>query len=243
MGFSAKVKEDALVLCARHCCLCHLHKGLKMEVHHIVQHSEGGLDVLDNAIPLCFECHADMRSYDHNHPKGLKYTRSELVRRRDDWYAIVKQRGLLPQEGASGAADKPIFQHVNELLPWSGSINFIRHNNFAGFAFDLNNLRDIDAFLGACSNPGFRFSDFTLEQERAHLQAHLTQFTRAIGRNTFRVDNTDSHSHVPPEWEFQQPEHFERAVNEIESSANAACDAYDRLIERGRVALGIVALG
>jgi 5-methylcytosine-specific restriction endonuclease McrA len=65
MGFSDGVREQALTACGRHCCICHKFSGLKMELHHIVHRSEGGQDTFENCIPLCFDCHGDMRSYDH----------------------------------------------------------------------------------------------------------------------------------------------------------------------------------
>ena len=41
------------------------------------------------AIPVCFDCHSDMRSYDFKHPKGSKYTPDELRQHRDRWYEKV----------------------------------------------------------------------------------------------------------------------------------------------------------
>ena len=64
MPFDSNVKEDVLVSCGRHCCICHKFCGTKIEVHHIREESEGGDNAAENAIPLCFDCHADMRSYD-----------------------------------------------------------------------------------------------------------------------------------------------------------------------------------
>lgn len=59
MPFSKEIREDALVASARHCCVCHRSKGVKVEVHHIVPTSQGGTDDFDNAVVLCFDCHAD----------------------------------------------------------------------------------------------------------------------------------------------------------------------------------------
>ncbi|HEY1937090.1 MAG TPA: HNH endonuclease [Candidatus Angelobacter sp.] len=56
MSFSQTDVEKALISCGRHCCLCHKFCGTNIELHHIVPESKGGLDVLDNAIPLCFDC-------------------------------------------------------------------------------------------------------------------------------------------------------------------------------------------
>ena len=91
MSFSPEIKEQALVACRRSCCICHLFRGIKIELHHIVHKSEGGADLFDNCIPLCFDCHGDMRSYDHSHPKGTKYSPSELKRHRDEWYKKVRE--------------------------------------------------------------------------------------------------------------------------------------------------------
>ena len=57
-----------------------------MECHHIVQPIDGGDDSLDNCIPLCFNCHADVKAYNPDHPKGTSYSVSELKKHRDQWY-------------------------------------------------------------------------------------------------------------------------------------------------------------
>lgn len=72
MPFPSYVKEDTLVASGRHCCPCHRFCGTKIEVHHIRLENEGGENILENAIPLCFNCHADMTSYDAKHPKDTR---------------------------------------------------------------------------------------------------------------------------------------------------------------------------
>lgn len=91
MGFSSEIKEKVMLACARHCCVCQRYAGVNMEVHHIKPHSEGGLDTFDNAIPLCYECHAFAGHYNPKHPKGIKYSPIELNKARDVWYKIVKK--------------------------------------------------------------------------------------------------------------------------------------------------------
>jgi HNH endonuclease len=103
MSFPADVKEKALVACARRCCLCRNFVGLKIELHHIVQEAEDGEGTFDNCIPLCFDCHGDMRSYDHRHPKGTKYTPAELTRHRNNWYTLVAS-------GIAGQAEAKLYQ-------------------------------------------------------------------------------------------------------------------------------------
>jgi len=90
MAFSKEIKIDALVSAARHCCVCHRYKGVKVEVHHIFPFSEGGTDEPDNAIVLCFDCHSDAGHYSSNHPRGTKFSPEELKSARDKWYLNVK---------------------------------------------------------------------------------------------------------------------------------------------------------
>lgn len=89
MGFSQSVKERAYIASARRCCVCKKFAGRNIEVHHITQKADGGEDSFDNAIPLCFDCHAEAGHYNPRHPKGAKYMPSELRAHRDSWYKVV----------------------------------------------------------------------------------------------------------------------------------------------------------
>lgn len=91
MPFSQEVKTKAMVACGRFCVICHKFCGNNTEVHHIVAESEGGCDNYDNAIPLCFDCHAEVRQYDPKHPKGIRFTKDELIQHRDNWYKKISQ--------------------------------------------------------------------------------------------------------------------------------------------------------
>ena len=91
MAFSEEIKNKAMIACGRCCCVCHKFCGNNMEVHHIKARAEGGQDIYENAIPLCFDCHAEVRQYDPKHPKGIKFTEKELIMHRDEWYRKVKQ--------------------------------------------------------------------------------------------------------------------------------------------------------
>ncbi len=77
MAFKKEVKINALVSAARHCCVCHRYKGVKVEVHHILPVAKGGADDAENAIALCFDCHADAGHYNNKHPRGTKFSPEE----------------------------------------------------------------------------------------------------------------------------------------------------------------------
>ena len=94
MPFSPTVRDTALVSAARHCCVCHRYKGVKVEVHHIVPESKGGASDDANAITLCFDCHADAGHYNAQHPRGTKFSPAELRRHRDEWHATVRGNNI-----------------------------------------------------------------------------------------------------------------------------------------------------
>ena len=100
MPFPQSVRDEALVAAARHCCVCHRYKGVKVEVHHIVPESQGGPNQIENAITLCFDCHADAGHYNPNHPRGTKFSASELRLHRDSWHFRVRQHRIQSPDGA-----------------------------------------------------------------------------------------------------------------------------------------------
>lgn len=95
MGFSAEIRAEIFVRCARHCCVCHKPKGLNIEIHHIKPRHQGGTDTLENAIALCFDCHADAGHYFANHPKGSKLSPDELLKHKVEWFKIVSENKIL----------------------------------------------------------------------------------------------------------------------------------------------------
>lgn len=81
--FSRSVKIKCLLWSDRHCCLCGRQCGLDIEIAHI---DEKGSAELENAIPLCYDCHAKIGHYRNEHPKGNKYQPDELTSRREQVY-------------------------------------------------------------------------------------------------------------------------------------------------------------
>lgn len=94
MSFPNNVRSNVLVKCKRYCCLCGKYVGNNIELHHIRQRADGGDDTEDNCIPLCFNCHAEVKSYNPHHPKGSKYSEKELKERRNLVYEFVKDKTI-----------------------------------------------------------------------------------------------------------------------------------------------------
>jgi hypothetical protein len=89
-GFPKREAEQLLKNCHRRCCICHRYCGVKIELDHIEQRADTSDDSIGNAIPVCFECHAEIHGYNDRHPRGRKFTPEELRGHRDQWLAICK---------------------------------------------------------------------------------------------------------------------------------------------------------
>ena len=126
-----EVKEKALICCKRHCCICGKSKGLNIEVHHIVPKGSGGPDTFDNAIPLCFDCHSTVGSYNPLHPKGNKYSPKELKQLRDDFYEYVKSHPFEETPHIETTYSTAINDEQNNLakivINGDAKVNYIEH--------------------------------------------------------------------------------------------------------------------
>ena len=237
MPFPHKAQEDALVACGRHCCVCHKFCGLKIELHHIKQKAEGGEDTFENCIPLCFDCHADMRSYDHKHPKGTKYTPAELIRHRETWYAKVRASPGSAYSDASLEQDRQTFIAVVHLLPYKGIVSLFLTNGFTT-PFRASVFTDFDRFVLENDNPAMEFLDADLEGMRVALVDKVNQFANYLASNTWRLSNSDVQS-IPSEWEENQPERMKRVLTKIRTVSDDIAESYATFVREARKRLGI----
>ena len=123
MSFPQKIKDDLMVASARHCNVCHKHKGVKLEIHHIIPKKDGGEDTCENGIVLCFDCHADAGHYFAKHPKGTKFSPTELKKHKENWFKKVIQNNIsvknnaeirvLFDNGSESITIHPIFERVS----------------------------------------------------------------------------------------------------------------------------------
>lgn len=101
---------------------------------------------MDNAICLCFDCHADAGHYNAQHPRGTRFSPAELRQHRDTWHEIVRRGGL---DSATDATESIHFRYylcknldvVRELasgdfhrLP---SVSLVLQNEVLAFQRDL----------------------------------------------------------------------------------------------------------
>ena len=135
-GFSPSIRNKVLLWSARHCCLCGKACGTNIEVAHL----EKGKNGIDNAIPLCFDCHTDIGRYDPYHPKGSKYRTEELKARRNQIYEQYT-RDLVP----------PLLPQVL-IHPYGLPRVGFRFSNFGNFPYVKAKVK-VRAFLGTKEIP------------------------------------------------------------------------------------------
>jgi hypothetical protein len=90
-----EVIDRMMVRCGRRCCICRRFRPTKLQVHHIVERSQGGSDDEDNLIVPCFSCHSDMHT---KVPFARRFSVAELKGHRDAVISLV-------EAGTLGVAD------------------------------------------------------------------------------------------------------------------------------------------
>lgn len=77
--------------------------------------AEGGSDEIENAIPVCFECHAEIHSYNDQHPRGRKFTAGELRAHKAEWLRICKEKPEALLSAARNVEVGPLQALIDEL--------------------------------------------------------------------------------------------------------------------------------
>jgi len=85
-NFTEEVKARVLLWCNRHCCYCDKACGVDIEIDHLKPKASGGTNDIDNAYPVCYDCHAKLQRYDSVHRRGTKYRLNERRECRDQIY-------------------------------------------------------------------------------------------------------------------------------------------------------------
>lgn len=98
MAFSEKIKLDVKKRAAFRCCRCH---EIGIDIHHMVPQAKGGSDDIDNAAPLCQNCHDRFGA----NPEKQK----EIRQMRDWWYDIV-----IEKYGEDSGSKR--IEEINELV-------------------------------------------------------------------------------------------------------------------------------
>ncbi len=124
--FSEKDKIKVLLWSERHCCLCDKQCDTNIVVHHIRQEGKPEeLSNIENAIPLCYDCHGRIKSYSLAHRVGTSYRIDEVKARREQIYEKYT-RHLVPLVNFNieqGVPNKP------ELSTFPTVVTYVTHGS------------------------------------------------------------------------------------------------------------------
>ena len=165
--FTRDVANRVLIRCRRHCCVCGKLCGVKIEIHHIDGHDDNSED---NALPVCFDCHAEIGSYNEEHPRGRKYHPSELRKLREITFRKFSEASMIGafrenlSDYGEGFRDGATLaqKQVDSQLVW----NFVASEGDFGIEV-LTMFRSDDS----CS-----LTDETLYDEAAITGSHRSQY-------------------------------------------------------------------
>lgn len=217
-----------MVACGRCCVICHKFCGNNMEVHHIKAQADGGSDEFENAIPLCFDCHAEVRQYDPKHPKGIKFTEQELIQHRDNWYKKVETSGAVCPTVESLELDRKTYYLLEEYLPRKKFIT-LRDIDFDGGYLQFGFLGKMEFYPRLANDPKYEYLD-------ADLESHKTRLAKAI-INFIREDISYLHSDdgkylfIPRDWMHINPTAYKDGVRALNDTSAKVWDAYSDYIK------------
>lgn len=107
MPFSESTKQEARSKSGYACCICH-ESSISIEVHHIIPQENSGSDTIDNAAPLCPNCHSDFGG----NPEKVK----RVKEMRDWWYKKVEN--MYPANESNLIREMSIdLSNIKEKLP------------------------------------------------------------------------------------------------------------------------------
>ena len=86
-----------------------------MELDHMIPKSEAGPDTIENAIPVCFECHAEIHAYNDKHPRGRKFRPSELKLHKKQWLKVCRENPRALAEMPADASVGPLQAVLDEI--------------------------------------------------------------------------------------------------------------------------------
>lgn len=139
-----------------------------------------------------------------------------------------------PKKSPVKEHDQKLYDALIQLLPSTGVIQFLDQNNMAGFSFLDSMLDPLRKFYYEWNRPEQEFINSELESLRKELWQRADQYLDVITTETFSVGSMAERRSVPEEWQYQQPERFNRVVKDLHSLAGEIVDLHGKLVRAAR---------
>ena len=124
--FKDKDKIERLLWCDRHCCICEAECDVNIEFAHIGQRDDNNID---NAIPVCYDCHAKIGKYNADHPRGNKFKIDELKKRREQIYEKYTSRYVAPLQYVISNLNNPYIPESGKREYPDVTFNIVNHSD------------------------------------------------------------------------------------------------------------------
>jgi hypothetical protein len=205
-----------------------------------MKHEEaGGPDTLDNCIPVCFDCHADMRSYDFKHPKGSKYSERELRGHRDRWFALVAAGGRAEIDARIIARDRRVYSAFTEQIKYDPTIVYFKHHGFEA-SFDLDILEPFHRYEYYCDDPNNQFVDVELEKLRGGFLNAANRLCSLLALNTWPLKHSTRHlNQIPQEWRETNSARLDKLLADLDEAHGTLVTAYEGLVHECQIRLEV----
>ena len=239
MSFLQEVKIKAMVACGRRCAICHKFCGNNMEVHHIKQEADGGSNDFENAIPLCFDCHAEVGQYNPRHPKGIKFTEAELRLHRDNWYNKFEEFPVAidnPKNPKFVDMDTATYFELEKCLP-NSVLQFLSELDFGIGKYPFGYLRDIERFPNLSRYPQYEYLDTELECSKADLAGSIEAF---FSESLHYLHSDDGQwVMIPRDWKYINPDSYYHGVEVLNTASTDIWNKYCSYIKLCRRKLAV----
>lgn len=244
MAFDQGEADNLLAQTGRRCCICKRLHGVQL--HHITPREEGGSDDIENAIPLCPNCHDEVHIGYASGRVTRRYTSGELKQHRQ---MTIQQA----QNAAQWQPDSPVAQQDQELILFYAQCldrpafrtHFSNEDSFSDFDCAMEDtlsaintgyarLKDGTAIERAKGKVYLVRADWRekMDQITAIIEDIRSHFQRALGLDEMLMNYHRRSRHDPSfDWRMEQAigEHFR---------ANASLDEY--INERRRKAIALM---
>ena len=172
-------------------------------------------------------------SVKHEYAMRLEEHKAELQQQIDRSAKEVQTE--LQEIAGQKKTDRELFTRFLEVLPSSGSVEFIEKHHMGG-TFEIDALKQVKAFFREWNTPECQFLDEELEKKRCTLHRNVGEYLGYVATNTWIVDcdgNRDFAS-VPKEWRDEQPNRYEKTIEELHNLADRVVKAHQDLVQTGR---------
>jgi len=198
------VEAEVLTRSLRRCTLCFHLKGNLKKKHGQVAHLNGDRSnyALDNLAFMCLKHHTLFDSTTRQHKN---YTLKEVKGARARLYdAIARGKHLSYKKNPSARqpgreTDTQTLDALVKLMTSTGTIDWLRGANFAGWSFEWSRLEGIETFFHQ-KGPEHEFIDNDLEKLRKTFYDAAKSLLVLLATETFPVGTGDRQS-IPEDWE------------------------------------------